>query len=101
MTRFDVFLDPRAAENLLMIMQADLFQHLQTRFCLPLLPDQVKLKPLPRLNPVFVIRERRYVLHPQHALGVPINALRGKPVANLSADHDRIIAALDFLHQGF
>lgn len=101
MTRFDVFRDPRGAENLLMVMQADVFERLGVRFCLPLLPDHPKLQPLLRLNPAFLVEDRRYVLHPQHAVSVPLSALRGRPIANLAAHRDEIVAALDFLRQGF
>ncbi|SMH57321.1 toxin CcdB [Mesorhizobium australicum] len=82
-------------------MQADIFERLHVRFCLPLMPDHPKLRPLLRLNPVFPVGDRRYVLHPQHAVSVPLSALRGRPIANLSAHRDEIVAALDFLHQGF
>lgn len=100
MARYDVHRDPRGSENLLVCIQADLFDRFETRMAIPLLPEQPHIAPLKKLNPVFKIEGRRYVLHTQLMLSVPVSALR-MPIANIEANRDEITAALDFLFQGF
>lgn len=100
MARFDVYRDPRGSDNLLLCIQADLFESLDTRLAIPLLPDKPERKALHRLNPVAEIGGRRYVIFTQHAVAVPASAMRN-PVANLREQRDAIVGALDFLCQGF
>ena len=100
MARFDVYRDPRGSDNLLLSIQADMFDGLDTRMAIPLLPEHPRRMPLKKLNPVFVVAGLRYTLYTQHMLAVPTNALRDH-VANLSDHRDEITAALDFLYQGF
>ena len=100
MARYDVYRDPRGSENLLVCIQADLFDQFETRMVIPLLPEQPHNVPLRKLNPVFMIEGRRYVLHTQLMLSVPASALRVR-IANVEAHRDEITAALDFLFQGF
>lgn len=100
MAKYDVFRDPRGSENLLLDIQADIFASFDTRLAIPLLPEHPRRTPLKKLNPVFVIEGRRYALYTQHMLAVPIGALR-EQVANIKEHHDEIVAAIDFLHQGF
>ncbi|RIK84488.1 MAG: plasmid maintenance protein CcdB [Hyphomicrobiales bacterium] len=100
MARYDVYRDPRGTENLLVCIQADLFDQFETRMVIPLLPERPPMTPLKKLNPVFTIEERRYVLHTQLTLSVPASALRVR-IANIETHRDEITAALDFLFQGF
>lgn len=100
MARYDVYRDPRGSENLLVCIQADLFDQFETRMAIPLLPESPGVVPLKKLNPVFTIEERRYVLHTQLMLSVPVSALRVR-VADVEAHRDEITAALDFLFSGF
>lgn len=100
MAKYDVYRDPRGTENLLVNVQSDLFDGLDTRMAIPLLPEDPHRTPLRNLNPIFVIEERRYALYTQHMLAVPAPLLRD-PVANVSDRRDEITAALDFLCQGF
>lgn len=100
MARYDVYRDPRGSENLLVCIQADLFDQFETRMAIPLLPERPHMVPLKKLNPVFTIEERRYVLHTQLMLSVPASALRVR-VANIATHRDEITAALDFLFSGF
>lgn len=100
MARFDVYRDPRGSENLLLDVQADLLDQFDTRVAVPLLPHQPATAPVKRLNPVFIIDERRYVMHTQLMLAVPAGVLKVR-VANLSLHRDEITAALDLLFQGF
>lgn len=100
MAKYDVYHDPRGGENLLLSFQADMFAGFDTRLAIPLLLEHPRRTPLRKLNPIFVIGERRYVLYTQHTLAVPASALRNR-IANVKDRHDEITAALDFLHQGF
>jgi toxin CcdB len=100
MAKYDIYRDPRGGENLLLSIQADMFDAFDTRMAIPLLPEHARRRPLKKLNPVFLIGDRRCVLYTQHTLAVPANALRS-PIANVKDRHDDITAALDFLHQGF
>lgn len=100
MSKYDVFADPRASGNLLIVVQDDLFDMLDTRLAIPLLPEDGRRTPLNRLNPVFPVGEKSYVLYTQHMVAVPRHVLKG-PVANLRERRDEITAAVDFLIQGF
>lgn len=100
MARYDVYRDPRGSENLLVSVQADIFDGLDTRTAIPLLPEHPHRTPLKKLNPIFVIGGKRYALYTQHALAVPTSALRDR-VANVGDRRDEITAALDLLVQGF
>ncbi len=98
--RFDVFRDPRGTDNLLLIVQADDFDGLDTRLAIPLLPEHPRRRPITKLNPVFEIAGRGYVLYTQHMLAVPKQALKDR-VANMWDRRDDITTAVDFLLQGF
>ena len=100
MARYDVYRDPRGSENLLLCVQSDLLDQFDTRMAIPLLPQPLQEPPLKKLNPVFIINDRSYVLFTQLMLSVPASALRVR-VANAEAHRDEITAALDFLFQGF
>ncbi len=100
MARFDVFSDPRGTENLLVVVQSDDFERLDTRLAIPLLPEHPQRRPLGKLNPVFEISGRRYALYTQHMLAVPKQAL-GTRVTNIRDVRDQITVAINFLMQGF
>jgi toxin CcdB len=100
MARYDVYRDPRGSENLLVSVQADIFDGLDTRMAIPLLPEHPRRTPLKKLNPIFVIDGKHYALYSQHMLAVPVSALRDR-IANVSDRRDDITAALDLLFQGF
>lgn len=100
MPKYDVYRDPRGTENLLLNVQTDVLDTLETRMAIPLLPDLPTRKLVRQLNPIFEIAGRRYVLATQHMLAVPAGALR-ESVGNVREQADAITAAIDFLHQGF
>ena len=100
MAKHDVYRDPRGTENLLLCVQADVLDTLETRMTIPLLPDESKRKLIKKLNPIFEIAGKRYVLSTQYMLAVPVGALRER-IGNLGNHRDEITAAIDFLHQGF
>lgn len=97
MARFDFYRD---GENFLLDVQADTLVQLNTRAVVPVrLPHAAPL-PARRLNPVFEIGGRRYVMVTQFISAVPESDLRHKD-GDLSNHRDEITAALDFLFQGF
>jgi toxin CcdB len=100
MARFDVYQNPEGAGCLLDV-QADLLDHLNTRLVVPLLPASVAPLPAPPLNPAFSIGGETLVMTTQFMAAVPASLLRPPVVANLQPQHDAIIAAVDFLLQGF
>lgn len=67
---------------------------------IPLMPVKASPPAMKRLYPIFEIDGRSYLLATPLMSAVLASELRN-PVANLSADHDRIVATIDFLHQGF
>ncbi|MEX0954190.1 MAG: CcdB family protein [Rhizobiaceae bacterium] len=100
MANYDVFRDPRGTGNLLVVIQHDIFEGLDTRLAVPLLPLNPRRRPLKKLNPVLTIEGADYALYTQHMLAVPKHVLK-EPVANIKSDRDEITAAVDFLQQGF
>jgi toxin CcdB len=100
MARYDVYRDPKGSDSLLLCLQDDLFDSLETRVVVPLLPARPQRAALKRLNPLIIVGSQRYVLHTQLIVSVPKRALKDR-VENLSSHRDEIIAALDFLFQGF
>ena len=100
MAKYDVYRDPRGSENLLLCIQSDIFDQFDTRVAIPLLPEHPHRVPLKKLNPVFVIEERRYALYTQLLLSVPASVLKDR-IANIRDRSDEITVALDFLYQGF
>lgn len=99
MAKFDVYRLPDSG-GLLLDCQADLLSDFGTRLVVPLLPSADAPKPVARLNPVFEIDGRDYVMVPQLAASVPLSELRAKVVS--LRDHDLTIGnALDMLISGF
>jgi toxin CcdB len=99
MARYDVFPNPSGG-GFVLDVQANLLDGLKTRVVVPLLANPGDVKPVRKLNPVFTIGDRQYTMF-AHLIGtVPVSRL-GEPRANLSHEHDEIVAALDMLFQGF
>lgn len=99
MARYDVF-EYEGGDGLLLDVQTDLLDGLSTRIVAPLLPRKTAPKPAGRLNPVFTIGKRDYVMATQFLAAVPQKILK-TPVANLAAEHVAIVAALDMAFHGF
>lgn len=96
MAQFDLY---RLDGNLVMDVQADLLDRLNTRIVAPLLPETEAPRPAGRLNPVFVVEETRYVLLPQFMAAVPEAELSNK-AGSLAVERDRIKAAVDMVFDG-
>lgn len=99
MARFDVCKNPGGTGYLLEV-QADLLNHLNTRVVVPLLPLALAPKPARTLNPCFEILGETLVMTTQFMAAVPASMLH-TPVTSLALQRDEIIAAIDFLMQGF
>lgn len=100
MAKYDVYRDPRGSDDLLVCIQSNIFDEIDTRVAIPLLPEHPNRTPLRKLNPVFVIAGRRYALYTQMMLSVPASVLRDQ-VVNIAEHRDEITASVDLLFQGF
>ena len=96
MARFDVY---RGGGTFLLDCQADVLNHLDTRFVVPLLPAG-ETPQAARLNPIFDLNGEAVVMATQLASAVPARELR-EQVASLVGEHDRIMNAFDMLLTGY
>ena len=99
MARFHVY-NLMHTDALALDLQFDLLGELTTRIMAPILPLQALPKIMRQLNPQFVINDLPYVMATQFTSAISVKEIGGV-VADLTADSDRIIAAVDFLFQGF
>ena len=98
MARFDVY---RLADGSYALdCQADTLSYLNTRFAVALWPPDEAPVAATRLNPTFEIEGQPVIMVTQFAAALPISELRER-VTSLSAEHFKIIGALDFLTGGF
>lgn len=98
MARYDVH--GLASGGLVLDVQSDILEPLNTRIVVPLMPLDAAPAPAKRLNPIFDIDGARYVLATQFLSAVRIRDL-GPPQDNLLPQADAITNALDMLMQGF
>jgi toxin CcdB len=86
----------------LLDVQSDLLQGLETRVVVPLRPrDQFPVVGLSaNLIPAFEIEGIECLLETPKLAAIPLCFLK-TPVTSLAANHFEIIAALDFLFQGY
>jgi len=97
MARFDYY---QFGSTLLLDVQADLLERLNTRMVVPLLPEDEAPKPAEHLNPAFIVAGRKMVMATQFMAAVPLAEL-GKPAGSLAHAYDTIKPAIDFLFDGF
>jgi toxin CcdB len=102
MARFDVYRLPGRSPLLVVDMQADLLSDLATRVVVPLAPVSAgRREDIPRLNPVLRVGDKDYYFKPTDIATLP-KALLRDPIANIESTHrNDIVAAMDFLLQGF
>jgi toxin CcdB len=99
--RFDVHRVKGSDATLALKVQSEFHDHLDTRLMVPLVPlGGTRMKPLERLQPVFAVDGRPYILVTSAMASVPVGDL-GERVASLADQHSVIVDALDFLLQGF
>ncbi len=105
MPRFDVYPNPGAHATTtpyLLDVQSGLLDGLDSRMVIPLrsLEHFAKVKLPDRLMPEFTILGKAYLLETPKMSAVPKRIL-GNAVCSLSEEQARIVAALDFLFQGY
>ena len=96
MARFDVYANANVPGYLLDV-QADLLKGLNTRVVVPL---ELAPKPAAQLNPSFDVQGITVSMVTQFMAAVPQAELK-QLVACLDPERDAILAAVDFLHQGW
>ncbi len=98
MARFDVYIS-QDGKDYVLDCQADVLEHFDTRFVVPLIP--AKTSPSAnRLNPIFEIKDSKFVLAKQLASAVDVADL-GKRITNLEHHSYTILDALDMLITGY
>ena len=105
MSQFDVYVnaDPTSKARIpyVVALQSDLLDAIENHVVAPLrLKDDKSIVAVVRLNPLVTIAGKQYLVRVQDIATVPRRLLK-EPVANLSAQRDEILAALDFLFTGF
>ena len=105
MARFDVFrnIGPHAADTpYLLDVQSDLLSGLETRIVIPLRRrDSFPVVSLPaNLTPTFKVEGIECILETPKLAAVPLRILK-IPVESLIASQFEIVAAVDFLFQGY
>lgn len=99
MARFCVY-EHKETGNLVLDIQANLLNNLNTRVVVPLLPVDEAPTGADRLNPVFNIEGEQYVMVTQFLSAVR-NAEIGPEITNLYKQDTEIQNALDMLFSGF
>jgi toxin CcdB len=103
MARFDVRANmnktSRARVPLLLEIQSDLLSTLSTRLVAPLVTSTAFGPPAARLNPVFRIGARNYVMDTAAMAAVPVSLL-GAKTASLVERAPEIVEAIDVLISG-
>lgn len=99
--RFDVHRVKGSDAMLALNVQSEFHDHLDTRVMVPLVPlAATRARPVERLQPVFTVAGRPYILITPAIASIPVSDL-GDRVASLADQHSVIVDALDFLFQGF
>lgn len=100
MAQYDVYRNPRRGSpaKYLLDVQHRLFSDLKTRVVVPLVAAE-GVKPMTRLNPVFRIEGKRWVMSTTELAGIRLNDV-GEKVASLASHEVEIVGALDYLLTG-
>lgn len=98
MAQLDVF--RTANGEYLLDFQADLLEHFNTRFVIPLASPRNGPKTAQRLNPIFNIDGEDMALYTQFALTVPLAELN-EYVTSLADQRYIVVDALDLLISGY
>ena len=99
MARFDVYRGTGGAD-LLLDCQSDLLRDLNTRFVVPLQLLENAPQPARRLNPVFEVEGKSYVMVTQFAAAIARREC-GSFVTSLAANDTAIMNAVDMLISGY
>ncbi|WP_434716179.1 CcdB family protein [Paraburkholderia sp. A3RO-2L] len=95
MARLDLFHNPHG-EGYLIDVQSDQLLRARTRMVIPLLLKSKAPKPIPVLNPEFILEGQPYILTTQFMAAIPTRELVD-PIRNLGMSGETIRAALDML----
>ncbi len=98
MARFDYYAHPEG--GYLLDVQANLMSELNTRVVVPLMPRKEAPKPAGRLNPIFQIKGKAFVMVTQFLAAISRDELEEK-VGSLANRDVEIGDALDMLFDGF
>lgn len=96
MAQFDVY---RTANTYLLDCQSNFLSHLDTRIVVPLI-DAGQVPQLARLNPVFVLSDKRLVMATQLVSSIRARELR-ENIGSLAEEHIAITNAFDMLLTGY
>lgn len=99
MARFDFYADP-SGTGFLLDVQANLMSAFNTRVVVPLMPRRAAPKPAGRLNPMFQIDGKAFVMVTQFLAAIPISELKEK-AGSLAHRDSEIGDALDMIFVGF
>ena len=97
MAKFDVF--ELRSGGLVVDVQADLLDHLNTRAVVPLLNRAHAPQPAKKLNPVFQVDGTEHVLMTQFLAAIRVSEL-GRKVDSLDERFAEITTALDMVFHG-
>ncbi|MFL5336912.1 MAG: CcdB family protein [Geminicoccaceae bacterium] len=100
MARFDVHRCRRPGVPYVLDNQADFLARLPTRLVIPLLPAAAIARPIDRLHLRVTVAGAELIL----AVNLTASLRRGElgeKIASLADRHSDIVAAVDFLQQGF
>jgi toxin CcdB len=86
--------------ELVLDVQSEIVDALDTRVVAPLVPITRASQPADRLNPVFIVEGESHSMMTEFLAAVPSTVLHDTG-HELSAERDRIVAALDMLFHGF
>ena len=99
MQRFNAYPNP-SGKGYLLDVQAEIHSQMNSRVVIPLLPLAIAPKPAQMLNPVFQLNGEAYSMVTQYMAAVPVKMLKGNALS-LQEHRTEIVAAIDFLLQGF
>ena len=98
MSQFDV-LRVRNTGELVVDCQADLLGHLPVRVVIPLAEAGQVLEPTGRLNPVFPVDGRDFILATQYMVSIPMAELEPTPHRLVDKEFE-IVRSIDMLISG-
>jgi toxin CcdB len=100
--QFDIYPNPSRAGRedrpFVIVVQHPFFDDMPTRVVGPLVVIGA-MRPRLRLNPVVTVENRDFYFSPTELATISLKYLRN-PIANLEADRDRIVAAIDLVFTG-
>jgi toxin CcdB len=104
MAQLDVYENPNPATReeipYLLDVQTGLLESLASRVVVPLVKASAMGKAAQHLNPSFTIEQTEVIMSTAELAGIPTRLL-GKKVGSLADRRSEIIAALDFLLNGY